>query len=847
MRYSRIVARVSLITVSVVLVLVFVAVVFVRDSFPRISGRDDVDGLGSGVTLTRDRHGIVHVDASEARDLYFAQGYAHAQDRLWQMEFQRRVASGRTAEIFGEEFVSTDAFLRRMGLPEISRLAVENASPEGRAVINAYVDGVNAYIDSGPRPLELRILGVHPEPWTPADVGGVLALMGFDLGLNWEIEATRQAMLGEVGQDAMSEILPPYEVSAPPIWTAEQASAAEYSSPATSAGAAAASHGDAVVQPAVPASRAEATLASRAESTPAGVIAETALTPSRLAQMRSETGIDKLGPLPRTGSNSWVLGPERTEEGVAQLANDPHLSLGLPSLWYEMELEYGDDHWVRGFSIPGAPTIVVGHNRDVAWGLTNTGDTQDLFLELRHESQPELFERDGQWREAEITTDHIPVSGRYDPEEIEIVRTANGPIITEEPYFSVHWTAYDMERSPFDAFLGMNSATDVYEFRDSLIHFELPAQNVVFADTEGNIGFRTVGLIPAREKRSGMLPQPGWDSERRVPDVIPFEELPELINPPQGYIATANHLVTDDTYPYYIHVDTAPWSRMQRIVDVIDQNQVMSSADSRALQVDWQSPHAGYWAPQFVAAVEQHAEDNSIELGEAERSALDVLSEWNETPRYERDSAGPVIFAHWYLEAMESVFRPRLGDELYEEFLETGYYLVFNSMDSVLQQEESLWVDVDPNALLADTFSRTIQSLVDRFGADIASWRWEDVQQIELAHTLAEVPGLSLLLNRGPYPYGGGHLTVGRAAYEMQDPFNVTDGAGVRMVVSLEDTPVSHVAHVGGQSGHPGNRWYADQFEAWRNGSFRQVEFFSRRERDSDDGAQFRSLRLRPR
>ena len=795
MRLSGYLYRTVLVAAVIAGVAGFAVIVFVRDAYPTISGERGVRGLNEAVDIVRDEYGAVHIRSRTSRDLYFAQGYAHAQDRLWQMELQRRAAAGRLAEIFGDEFISTDAFLRRMGLPDVAARVVETASPPSIEMIDAYVAGVNAFIENGKRPFELRLLGAHPEPWSRSDVGGVVALMAFDLGMNWEVEATRLAMVEAAGADAVAETLPPFD----------------YVGPATVQDRPDPRIGDAGVD---------------SRSTRSGTLGGHdldghALHASELAELRTSNSLRSLGVLPRTGSNSWVISAERSAEGVPLLANDPHLDLGLPSLWYEMELEYGDGHWVRGFTIPGAPTVVVGYNRDVAWGLTNTADTQDLFHERRESEDSYRFERDDDWYTAEVETGEIVVAGADEPVPFEIIRTANGPLISEDPDLSLYWSAFDVERSPFDAFRGMNAAESVHEFRDSLVDFVIPAQNVVFADRHGNIAFRTAGLIPARTDHDGVLPRAGWDSADSVPAPIPFEELPELINPTDGYIATANHTVADDPYPYRILPDSAPPSRMERVVEKIEQSDVFSVADSRRLQNDWLNLHARHWLPRFLDALGPADDRSAIEL-----EAVELLEEWSSNPEYAPGEAAPVLFAHWYLEAMRKTFEPALGEELFAEFLDVAY-LAFNSFDAVLGRSESEWTDGTVESVLAAAFSTAIADLEERLGPDIGSWKWNEIQTIELTHAMGDIWPLSLLLNRGPYPHGGDHMTVGRAAYDLRDPFNVNLGAGVRMVVALEDSPRSWIAHAGGQSGHPGNRWYADQFAAWRRGEYREAPVLS--------------------
>ncbi len=817
MRFSRYLYRTVLVIVMIAGVTSFAGVVFVRSAYPTISGERRVRGAREAVDVVRDEHGVVHIRSANKHDLYFAQGYAHAQDRLWQMELQRRAAAGRTAELFGEDFVSTDAFLRRMGIPRVAERVVETASPDATEMIDAYIAGVNAFLESGRRPFELRLLGVHPEPWSRRDVGGIVALMGFDLGMNWEVEATRLAMVDTVGFDAVAETLPPFDYAGPATWTAQSGGVIDD-----------VDDGAAAVRP--------GRTGAAGGGEPDHTARKRALTSTELAGLRVSRQLRMLGALPRTGSNSWLISGERTAEGVPLLANDPHLELGLPSLWYEMELEYGDHHWVRGFTIPGAPSVVVGHNRDVAWGLTNTADTQDLFLERRHAEESHRFERDGEWYSADVETSEIVVAGQDDTVPIEIVHTANGPLISENPDLSLYWSAYDIERSPFDAFRAMNTAESVYDFRDALIDFEVPVQNLVFADRHGNIAFRTAGRIPARTDYDGVLPRAGWDPDDAVPDPIPFDELPEIINPDDGFIATANHRVADDPYPYRILPDSAPPSRMERIVERVGESESFSAADSRSLQNDWANLHARRWLPRFLDALGPPEDYSGLQ-----REAIEILDEWASNLVYELEKTAPVIFAHWYLVAMRMTFEPALGDDLYLEFLDTAY-LAYNSFDAVLGRDESRWTDGPIEPVLSAAFFAAVTDLEQQLGSDIRSWKWQEIQQIELTHAMGDIWPLSLLVNRGPYPYGGDHMTVGRAAYDLVDPFNVNLGAGIRMVVSLEASPVSWIAHAGGQSGHPGNRWYADQFEAWRRGEYRQVTAISGREPNDPQVSRLRLL-----
>ncbi len=838
MRVGRIALTVAGGTVAVVGLCAVVLILLIRSSFPNITGERLLPGLETEVRISRDEHGVAHIAAETLEDLVFAQGYLHASERLWQMEFQRRVVAGRLAEWFGSDLIEADTLLRRIDLAGVAERVVESADPVTRLLIQRYAEGVNAFLERGPRPLELRLLRHHPEPWSAYDVGAVPALMAFDLGQNWEAELVRQRMIEQVGTQMVAEILPPYEYRGPAVRRGEN------------------------TRPPSSETQLEAPdLApdSRSAGNAAPAPAPGAAPPEVLSQLRAVRDLARLGPIPRTGSNSWVVSGDRTADGVPHLANDVHLSLGLPSVWYELELEVPGNLWVRGFSIPGTPLVAVGHNRQLAWGLTNTGDTQDLYLERRHPDNRELFEHDERWYRAELREERMKVAGG-DPEKVTLVETRNGRLIEDDPPLSLAWTAYQTEASIFDAVLGMAQAENWTEFRGALRSWTLPAQNVVYADREGTIAFRTAGLIPRRPAsatqvadrmqaagnvggaaeppapRMGLIPRRGWRSADASPGVLSFDELPELVNPAQGYLATANHRVVEPPYPHTITADPQPPARMRRIVAQLEADDSIAIERSMEMQTDWYNQHAADRLPRFLQALDGH------ELSAPGRAAKAELHRWLERPANAPERAGPLIFSTWHYTAMRAAFAPHLGDELYQEFIAVRD-LAYNSFEAVLEREHTGWTARGVDRVLRIAFDAAVDELVERHGPNVESWRWDAAQTIELEHVLGEMALLRPLFNRGPYAYGGGQMTVGRASYSLEHPFKVIGGAVNRSVLRLgRDGIEAWVSHFAGQSGHVGNRWYADQFEQWRSGEYRRVRHLA-----GDDPPPLWRKHLRPR
>lgn len=478
-------------TLAVLVILIAGALIFVNQytlrSLPKISGEIQVDGVTSPVEIIRDSQGVPHIKAENLHDLFFAQGYVVAQDRLFQMDLSRRQASGMLSEVVGSAAVNRDKYFRTLGLRRAAEASYQEYSSEGQNVLQWFADGVNAYmqeaIQKNKLPVEFFLMGYKPEPWTPIDSLTIGKFMAYDLGGHWESQAFQYWALKNLPEDKAKELLPHYPDNAPYI------------------------------------------------------IAQLQETDVQVDKLLAEAII----PPAFNGSNNWVVSGDKSASGKPLLADDPHLSLATPSIWYQMHLE-AEDINVSGVIFAGIPGIILGHNEHVAWGVTNTGpDVQDLYIEKRNPDHPNQFLYNDQWVDAQIIAEPIKVKGGETiPYEVTVTR--HGPVISEFAYdtkddtvFALQWTALEPSNE-LEAVLNMNRARNWEEFEQALLDFHTPTPNFVFAANDGTIAYKANGKIPIRKKGDGLLPVPGWTDEYGWDGYIPFDELPRIVNPPEGFI-----------------------------------------------------------------------------------------------------------------------------------------------------------------------------------------------------------------------------------------------------------------------------------------------------------------------
>lgn len=754
---------------------------YARRSLPQTSGELRLAGLRAPVTVYRDARGVPHIEAENEHDLYMAQGYVVAQDRLFQLDLTRRAASGRLAEVIGESQLDTDRFFRALNLARAAEGSVAAYSPWARELLEAYAAGVNAYMEKaiaeGRLPVEFALLGYQPEPWRPVDSALIGKIMAYDLGGNFEAEVYRLQLRQKVGPELADQLLPVYPQDGITMIRYRSASSG---SPAALAGA------------------------SRSP---------------QVTPMAGE-GIDLTGLLAAAvfpdewlGSNNWVVAGSLTRSGKPLLANDPHLGLRTPSIWYEQHLIIKGQLNAYGVMFPGAPGIVIGQTDRIAWGVTNTNpDVQDLYVEKRNPENPYQFEYMGRWEDAQVYREEIAVKGQP-PVPIEVVVTRHGPIVSEvvgDPEnrpaeaLALKWTAH-MPTPELEAVLLFPMAQDWTEFREALRKFQVPTQNFVFAATDGTIAYRTGGIVPVRAKGDGLLPVPGWTDEYEWTGFIPFEEMPEAVNPDEGYIVTANNKVIDDTYPHFLTYSWAQPYRAMRIAELLEAKKGdLTADDMQRMQADFANLHARTLLPVLLPAVER------AQLNDPAPAAIALLKVWDQVDS--ADQGAPLLFHLWYQKLTQLLYEPRMGPELYRQMADRG-----NVTDVALLRaaagEPNDWITAAGglDRLAAASFASALQQVVDLQGDNPENWRWGEYHRIQPPHPIgAAVRPLGWLLNPRVYPAGGSGITVGAMSYGSDGM--VTTSAPWRQVVDLADpTGNSRSVLIPGQSGHFLSPHYDDQ------------------------------------
>jgi penicillin amidase len=727
----------------------------------------------------RDRWGVPHLYARSDHDLFFANGVVHAEDRLWQMELNRRAATGRLSEMFGERTVEVDRMMRRLGFARVARAEIELLDPQSRAALEAYVAGVNWAMEARQRPFEMHLLRHWPEPWTLVDTLAWAKLMGWTLSVNWDTEVARVRLLKRLGPVIASELEPLYPAGG---WIT--------------------AHGEEI-------------------ATATGSLVDS------FRELSEVTGLGWL-----SGSNAWAVAPERSASGAAMLANDMHLAPGMPAVWYELSLSTDGLHCV-GCSLPGIPGIVVGHNGRIAWGFTaSLADVQDLFVEQVHPQDSRRFRRGDGWEQAHVVVEEIRVKGKPRWQTEEVLTGSNGVIMTDllpggDATIAMRAAPLEASRT-FSAGMRLMRARGWAEFREAMADWGTPSLGVAYADADGNVAYQMVGQLPMRGAGDGSVPVPGWDAAYAWRGWVPFEELPSRLNPTEGFIATANNKPHGDDYPYAIGADWCDRYRVGRIVELLRARQKHDRASFRAIQLDTTSVAAR----DFVAEVVRILADEQP-VDPLEREALRILRVWdgNLAP----DSAPAVVYELLRMQLLRFLYTPQLGD-LVDVYLGAApggraggsSYSWRQSSRLVASMRDAEWPEKRGHAGLSwrDVVLICLGGAVTRLrlehGEDAGGWDWGRVHQLTFEHPLARAAQpLRRLLNRGPFRVGGDvdtPMQIGAPGYR-------PDGAvswvpSYRQIVDFADVRGAQSIHTTGQSGHPGSRHYADLMPMWLAGEY---------------------------
>ncbi|MDT0573747.1 penicillin acylase family protein [Streptomyces sp. DSM 3412] len=874
----------------------FWSVSTVRASFPQTKGSITLDGLAGPVDVKRDGHGIPQIYASSDEDLFMAQGYVQAQDRFYEMDVRRHMTAGRLSEMFGEGQVDNDEFLRTLGWHRIAEEEYEKTlSAETKKYLDAYAKGVNAYLagkDGDEISVEYAALGFSndykPEAWTPVDSVAWLKAMAWDLRGNMQDEIDRALMTSRLGPKQIADLYPQYPYGR--NGTIVQEGQYDELTETWSDGSGATQSADGSTQ------------GTGGTGTGTGTGTAGTSTGSGALQTQLDGLYNVLEDLPEAvgvngngiGSNSWVVSGDHTITGKPLLANDPHLSAALPSVWYQMGLHCKAvsakcQYDVSGYTFSGMPGVVIGHNADIAWGMTNSGvDVTDLYLEkltgdgyqygskvLPFDTREETIEVAGGTSKRIVvrTTNNGPLLSDRNDELVQVGKKAtvdqDAPDRGDGYGIALRWTALDPGTS-MDAVFAMNKAKGWDDFRKAAALFDVPSQNLIYADTEGHIGYQLPGKIPTRGEGDGSLPAPGWDPRHRWTGYIDQDELPYEYDPERGYIVTANQAVVDKKYPYTLTSDWGYGTRAQRITSLIESKikggGKISTDDMRQMQMDNSSEIAKLLVPLLL----------KIDVGDQHvREAQKLLEGWDYTQ--DADSAAAAYFnAVW-----RNILKLAFGDKLPKELRVEGQCLSVEPVDTtgpadedqkvrecgrrdadqaqpdggdrwfevvrrLVDDQDNAWWSTPKtrNLKAADTrdelFNRAMRDarweLTAKLGKDIDSWSWGRMHRLFLKNqTLgAEGPGfLQYMLNRGPWKLGGGEGTVNATGWNAAGGYEVVWVPSMRMVVNLGDLDKSKWINLTGASGHAYNAHYTDQTEKWVKGELLTWSFSDKAVDDS--------------
>jgi penicillin amidase len=723
-----------------------------RISLPTIKGEILLKGIEKDVKIITDSWGVPHVFAQNERDLFFACGYIHAQERMWQMDLTRRSGFGELSEIFGRKIFKQDKIIRNLGLKEAAEKDFEKLSPEMKNFLLCYCRGINAWITSRKFnwPPEFLLLRYRPELWKPMDSIIIKQMMSRLLCLDFPSEAVRGRFVKKFGADKALQILEE-SIDVPP---------------------------------------------SSTEDT-----------------FLSETFFNII----YGGSNNWVISGERTESGKPLLANDPHLQIRVPPLWYEIHLKCPVFD-VAGISLPGMPLVVIGHNAFIAWGITNSNaDVQDLYVE-KFNSSKDMYLNKNEWKPLQKKREIFRIEGEKEPEHMDIFWTERGPIISpllieSQAPISLCWTIYEGGKG-FDAFYLLNKARNWQEFVSAMKLFNSPSQNVVYADTQGNIGYYLSGRIPLRAKEVGLFPFPSWEENAAWEGYITDEEKPNLFNPPEGFIVTANHKIIPEDFPHYVSCEWESPFRAERIKELILQEEKLSIESLKRIQNDVYTKKGELILP-FLD-----------EIGKAEGSikeALQILKEWN----FQMDSGRePALFGIFMNCLHEEVFEDELGEDY------RCFDLIFRRKPAgllrILSDPHSLWFDNVKTSSLEKreeiiklSLEKAYRWLRKKYGSP-ENWDWKKLNSVHFRHDLNEIP-LFKFFNCGTYPVNGRAFTIRLAV--SKDYYGLTHGASFRQIIDLSDFGNSVCVLSSGQSGHFLSHFYKNQIPLWLEGQYHPMLF----------------------
>lgn len=797
-----------------------------RKSFPQENGAIAIPGLESEVKVLRDEWGIPQIYAASNHDLFFTQGYVHAQDRFWQMDFWRHIGAGRLSEMFGESQLDKDKFLRTMGWKKIAQQEFATLDTDTKANLQAYAAGVNTYLakhQGSALSLEYTVLKLlnreyRPEPWQP--IHSILwgKVMAYDLSTNLGDEIERTILLKSFPKERVDELFPLYPEDFP------------------------------VIVPEFKVAKKAGKIKINEDIEDVNLLALKEITPNLKSIASNVTAMEEIlgGTGMGVGSNSWTISGKRTATGKPILADDPHLSVQMPSIWYELGLHCisikdsvssNCPYNVTGFTFAGVPGVIVGHNNRIAWGVTNVmSDTMDLYVEKINPANPNQYELNGKWVDMQLVNEEIQVASGEPINQI-IRYTQHGPILSDvvpslqqfgenstvkvpEKYaVSLRWTALEPS-TLITAIQEINRAQNWQQFRTAASKFDIAAQNLIYADVDGNIGYQMPGRTPIRKQGDGRYPVPGWNNKYEWQGYIDFEELPHSFNPARGYIITANNAVVDENYPYVITKDWVHGYRAKRIEEMITRtNQPLTLADIESIQGDTLDINARDLMPILKSI---YFDDSRLE------NARQLLINWDFQLKIK--SPASAIFETFWKKLLALTFHDELPQDYYPDGSDRWYAV----MNNLAVQPNNLWWDnrntpevENRDEIFKQALVAAVDELESNLGNNPEKWTWGKLHKIDFRNVTLGKSGVAViekLFNRGTFAAAGDGETINANRWKAnQSTFEVTHIPSLRMIVDLDSFDNSQAIHSTGQSGHAFNRHYTDMIRPWRDTKYHSM------------------------
>lgn len=775
----KLLKKVGYVFLGIVLLILISGFIFIQFHKPDYSGEITIKGLQGTVEVYFDEYGIPHIYGQSEEDAFRALGYVHAQDRLWQMELLRRIGSGGLSEVFGEDLIGTDKFFLSLGIDEASEKTVAHLNTNSKAsiIMNAYLEGLNKFVEEGPTPVEFYLTGIEKNKFTVKDIYNTMGYMAFSFAMAHKTDPLLSNIKDKLGPEYLEDLEIFSDTST--IWIKNY---------------------------------------EKAGIDSIGNSVTTMVTDA----------LKKLNLPLLEGSNSWVLAPDKTKNGKVIFANDPHIGFAQPSVWYEAHVET-PQYSKYGYHIAGIPFPVLGHNRQIAYGMTMfENDDVDFYYEEENPDNPDQYKYQNEWVNYEFVTKTIKVK---DAEDIAFnyKKSINGPILNgiadqiqgERP-ISMYWVYTQEKNTVVDAFYEMSHATNLSEFKSALPKIHAPGLNIMYGDADGNIGwFATAKLWNIPDSINTKLVYDNINGPSGKRQFLDFSKNPKAINPPWNYVYSANNQpdsICGMLYPgYYL-----PENRAKRIEALLEPKDDWDKTGVSEMILDVNSPVHLETIKSLINSL------NSTNLSKKEIKILDMLKAWDGT--YTLDNVAGTIYTRWIYQYLRQTFKDELGEELFRQFLDT--HLLKRTITPMVNKENSIWWDDVTTTekesraeILKRSLEDAISSLEKDLGADISGWTWNKVHTLEHGHPIGQVEALRSFFNIGPFPVEGTQEVINNLAFPFDSTglYKVSSGPSTRRIVDFSDVENSVSILPTGQSGNPFSSHYKDQAEMYIQGKFRKM------------------------